>query len=154
MEGSLKGVALVVTGLHAGFSLGHLLSTHPAMMRLEDKAALKLFAEFYGPAKKAQMLQLITIMLASGTALAACPLTSRVRTGHIASLLDAVFVTAWTMTQMYKDNDEMVELGSKGQTSPKARTMLQTWGMRHSVRTVVASTTFCYLAYAFLKRSG
>ena len=154
MEGSLRGVALIATGLHAGFNIGIMLSTYPAMVRMDDKTALKFFSDFYNRAKVPQVSQLLLCLLASGTALAACPLTSTVQAGHIASMLDAVFVLGWTKTQMVKENDEMVELGAKGQTNPKARRMLQSWGFRHNVRTVVATATFCYLAYAFMKHTS
>lgn len=151
-ELALEGLALVATGLSAGFCAGITVSVYPAMMTLDEKSALKFFAAFYPPAAVMQPLLALTAIAASGTALATCPLTSLSQKGHIVAGVTGAFILGWTKLVMVKENDEIVELGKRGQTSPKAKTMLESWGPRHNVRTIVGVSALCFLGYAWLQR--
>ncbi|KAK9842665.1 hypothetical protein WJX74_000323 [Apatococcus lobatus] len=151
-ELALGGLALVSSGLFAGFAAGITVSVYPAMMELDEKSALKYFSGFYTRAAVMQPLLLVTALAASGGALATCPLTSLSQKGHIVSAAASAFMLGWTRLTMVSENNEMVALGKKGQTSPKAGRMLDSWGTRHNVRTIVSVASFCVLGYAFLRR--
>lgn len=152
-ELALGGLALVATGINAGFSAGITASVYPAMMELDEKSALKYFAGFYTRAAIMQPLLSVASLAASGAALASCPLTKASQNGHIVATASAAFILGWTRLLMIRENNEMVALGSKGQTSPKAGRMLKSWGTRHNVRTIVSASALCFLAYSFLQRS-
>lgn len=149
---ALEGLALVATGLSAGFCGGITVAVYPGMMALDDKSALKFFAKFYPAAAVMQPLLALTSIAASGGALATCPLTSLSQKGHIVAGCTGAFILGWTKLVMVKENDEIVELGKKGQTSPKARRLLESWGPRHNVRTIAGVSALCFLAYTWLQR--
>ena len=151
-ELALQGVALVATGLSAGFCAGITVAVYPGMMTLDEKSALKFFAAFYPSAAVMQPLLALTSIAASGAALATCPLTSLSQKGHIVAGVTGACILGWTKTVMVKENNEMVELGKKGQSSPKAKRLLESWGPRHNARTIVGVSAFCFLAYAWLQR--
>ena len=124
----------------------------PAVKVLDEKAALRFFADFYPRGMALQPALVGLSAIASGAALATSPLTSLTQAAHIASIVNAVAIVSWTKIVMVKDNNAMVELGRKGETAPNAKQMLQSWGTRHNVRTLFCVGTFCFLTYAFLKR--
>ncbi len=152
MDRALEGAILLTSGIHAGVAVSYALTMWPAVKVLEEKAALRFFADFYPRGMALQPALVGLSAVASIAALTTSPLTSLTQAAHIASIANAVAIVSWTKIVMVKDNNAMLEMGKKGETCPDAKQMLQSWGARHNVRTVICLGAFGFLTYAFLKR--
>ena len=145
-------LSIVCTGLFAGAHVAIQFSSVPAMLSLDDAAAVRFFAHFYAPLARIQPGQNVVAALASLARLTLTPVHSPfLRFVHLLVVLHLVYILAWTATTMLGDNNRLLAIaegrakeGGKGET----RSMLENWGKRNQARVWPGIALFVLLVAA------
>src|SRR3954470_10959118 len=135
----LQFIATACTALFAGAALFINVAEHPARMALETSLAAKQWAPSY---KRATWLQAPLALIACFAGVAIWLLD-----GNLWWLVSAVLVGAvvpFTLIIIMPTNNKLLA-GGRDLASAETRSLLQTWGRLHAVRTALSlvATALC-----------
>ena len=142
-------VTILAIYLFFGAALYITVVEHPARMQLPSREALRAFQKSYPRAATLQKNVLRTGLLASALRhfKAAPPVLvhkESLQRGHLANIVCSVIILVWTVLFMIPDNNTLMR--SQQLSDSQTKNLLQAWGKKHSVRTVLS----CFAALALL----
>ena len=142
MSAMLEVIAVVSATLFAGAALYINLVEHPARLACGTELALRQFAPSY---KRARVMQVFLALVATGAGLA-----QWTRAGGSLWLwgsLAMVSVIPFTLIVIFPTNRKLLEPG-RDAASEETRSLLETWGRLHAVRSLLSLAASLLFAWA------
>lgn len=142
MSPMLEAVAVVSAALFAGAALYINLVEHPARLSCGSEVALRQFVPSY---RRATVMQVCLASVATGAGLARW-----VEAGGslwLSGSVTMVSVIPFTLIVIFPTNRRLLDPG-RDPASRETRSLLETWGRLHAVRSLVSLTASGLFAWA------
>lgn len=144
-------IAFTSTFLFCGAALYISLVEHPARMQLPTHEAVQWFRKSYPRAAVLQPTHLRIGLVASALRYfkATPPVvlhTESLQRAHLVNLVISLTIAVWTAKLMVPGNKAL--MGAQQLSDSQSNKLLQTWGMKHAVRTLLSGVAMLALLIA------